>query len=84
MMDAIDLAVLTGDGIAPAVSGFFDASSGSLTYPTTTPATIASYADYLYAIGQSIDGRYANGADSVKMLVGAETAGHMVSTPPDR
>ena len=79
MSDAIDLAVLTGDGTAPNVSGFLDSTSGSLSIPTA-PSAESAYADYLATVGANIDGRYAHGAGDVKLLVGAATAGHMVST----
>ena len=78
MMDALDKAVLTGDGTGANVSGFLDSSSGSLTIPTA-PSSEAAYADYLSAIGDQLDGRYASGPKDVKLLVGAKTAGHMLS-----
>lgn len=79
LASAIDKAILTGDGTAPNVSGFFDSSSGSLTVPSN-PSAVASYENYLASIGDQIDGQYANGAGAVRVLIGAQTAGHMVRT----
>lgn len=80
--DHMDAEVLTGDGTTASgvthPSGFLDASGGSLTIPGN-PSAVATYGDYLKAVGDQLDGKYASTTGDVRLLVGGKTAGHMVS-----
>ena len=79
--DHMDYEILNGDSSTSSgvthPSGFLH-NGGSLTVPAS-PSTETSYAGYLATIGAQLDGRYASGTGDVRLLVGAGTAGHMVS-----
>ena len=71
MSEAMDLAIVSGNGTAPNVSGFLKA----LTAPDD-PTAVAKFEDYASARAGEVDGRYAQSEDDVKVLVGAETYRH--------
>ena len=75
LSEQMDKATLTGDGTAPNVQGFLAA----LTDPTA-PSAVAGIADYVRAVTASVDGRYADQASMVKLLVGSDTYGHAAQT----
>ena len=69
--EQMDKATLTGDGTAPNVQGFLAA----LTNPSD-PTAVADIGAYVTAVTDSVDGRYADTAGMVKLLVGSDTYGH--------
>ena len=71
----MDKATLTGDGTAPNVQGFLAA----LTNPSD-PTAVADIGAYVKAVTDSVDGRYADTAGMVKLLVGSDTYGHAAQT----
>ncbi len=79
--EKIDDQILNGNGTAPNVNGFVHA----LTAPTA-PTAIATFADFVGAASQAVDGRYARNLTGVKTLVGAATyalAGTLMNTSGD-
>ena len=68
MSDALDLAVLTGDGVAPNPSGFFT----KLSDPTAT-SNAAMVGDFVAAVAGQVDGKHAMDAGEIRLLVGADT-----------
>ncbi len=77
MMESRDKAIITANGVTPAVSGFVDITSDAavLTAPDD-PAAVAAFADYASARAKLVDGRYAMSADSVRVVCGADTYAH--------
>lgn len=73
--EALDAAILTGDGQAPNPAGFFDSDSG-----LTIPAAASDEADaaaYLAAVMAEVDGKHAAEPSEVRQLVGPATLQHM-------
>ena len=73
--EQLDKQVLTGDGVAPNVSGFLDITAGELTVPgdATDEATVK---DYIDAITGVVDGKNAVSESEVKLLIGSPTLTH--------
>ena len=74
----MDKEILGGDGTDQHVSGFFDASNGPLTAPDD-PTAEAGRSEYIAAIADSVDGRYALENGDIKLLIGPATNAHMSS-----
>ena len=74
----MDKEILAGDGTDQHLSGFFDTSSGPLTAPSN-PSAEAGRSDYIAAVADSVDGRYALENSDVKLLIGPATNAHMSS-----
>ena len=73
--EALDAAVLVGDGVSPNVSGFLGAGLASPADPTVT----AAFAQYVDEIAGMVDGRYAQDVSGVRMLVGPSTYANIAS-----
>ena len=73
--EARDGAIFNGDGVAPNVSGFLDATDGKLTIPDN-PSAVATFADYASAKARLTDGRYSMSAADVALVVGVDTYVH--------
>ena len=71
LSEQMDNATLNGDGTAPNVAGFLSA----LTNPSD-PGAVADIGAYVKAVTDSVDGRYADTAGMVRLLMGAATYGH--------
>ena len=73
--EQLDKQVLTGDGVAPNVSGLLDITAGELTVPgdATDEATVK---DYIDAITGVVDGKNAVSESEVKLLIGSPTLTH--------
>ena len=73
--EQLDKQVLAGDGVAPNISGFFDADAGELTVPAnvTDEATVKNYID---AITGVVDGKNAVSESEVRLLIGSPTLTH--------
>ena len=65
-----------GSALDQKVIDQFSATSGGLSNPTN-PTAEASYATYLSELYSQVDGRYADSAASVRMLVNGNTYQHM-------
>lgn len=78
MSDALDDAVLTGDGTAPNLAGFFDADSGLAAPAGAQLATAVNTFDtYAQQLSAGIDGLNAYALSDLKVLVGVDTIRHM-------
>ena len=75
LAESQDKAIILGNGTAPNVQGFLAA----LTDPSN-PTAIADIGAYVKAVTASVDGRYADQASMVKLLVGSDTYGHAAQT----
>ena len=67
--DVRDDQIMTGDGTAPNVGGFL---GGGLTAPTAPTATNISFGDWITAVADSVDGKYASQLSDVRLVLGAE------------
>ena len=72
LADGIEAAILTGNGTAPNVTGFFSA----LTAPDS-PTGNETYARYVRGMAEYIDGKHASTIAEVRALVGPETGKDM-------
>lgn len=66
MSDEMDKQVLTGNGTAPNVAGFFATSTG-LDIENST--ALAKYAEFRKLYVDNVDGRYANAASEIRAVV---------------
>ena len=73
--DAMDAAILTGDGTAPNPSGFLDTSSGPLTIPADA-GTLADFAAVIAAVASGVDGKFAHNLMQVRGLVNPAAYAH--------
>ena len=77
--EQMDSIVLNGDGASPNPSGFF----ATLTAPAA-PGAQTGFDEFITAISNGVDGRYAGNLSGVRLLVGAESyrlaAGERTST----
>lgn len=75
--EARDGAIFNGDGQAPNVSGLLDVTGdeAKLTAPDD-PSAVATFADYASARAKLTDGRYANSAADVALVIGVDTNAH--------
>ena len=71
MTEAMDKAIIAGDGTDPNVSGLLAALTDA-----TTPTDTADFAAYASARAGLVDGRYAQSEDDVRVVVGAATYKH--------
>ena len=76
LAEQMDKNSILGTGVAPEVEGFLTA----LTDPATAPSTEADIGDYVAAITGSVDGKYANMASQVKLLMGPQSYSHAAQT----
>ena len=77
--ESIDKGVLSGDGVAPNPSGFFDPSSGSLTIPAADPSSVVDFATGIAAVAGAVEGRYASNLSQVRTLVNGDAYGELAA-----
>ena len=71
MSDKLDSQIIAGDGTAPNLSGFLDATSGPLgAAPTASGSSAYTWAQYVALLTGRVDGLYANALSEVRCLVG--------------
>ena len=70
MEEAMDEAIIAGDGTDPNVEGFLAALEDA------TASTVSTFTDYASARAKQVDGRYAHTEDDVKVVVGPQTYSH--------
>ena len=69
--DQLDSQIIAGDGVAPNLSGFLDATSGPLgTAPTADGSSAYTWVKYVSLLTARVDGLYANALSEIKCLVG--------------
>ena len=76
--EQIDKGVLSGDGVAPNPSGFFDASAGKLTIPGD-PDDALTFMSTVSAAATAVDGRYAVNLMQVRILLNGDAYGAAAS-----
>ena len=74
--EALDKVIIAGQAANPTIPGFLGTG---LAAPNPLPAVVADFAAYVSSTAGQIDGRYANSAGDVRLLVGPNTISHMHS-----
>ena len=69
LSDELDDQIINGDGIAPNLSGIFQA----LADPAAAPSAIAGFDDFVAAFSGGIDGLWASTVKEVSIVAGVET-----------
>ena len=79
MSDAMDVQVLTGDGAGANVPGFLGGHADGLVVPADISGGAGNntdYAGYRLLVTERVDGKYANAAGDVRLLVSPTTYQH--------
>lgn len=69
MQDQMDEQILKGNGTSPNLSGLFNRTSANQISQDSDPTGATDWADYVAFLTDAVDGKFATGLSSVKLLV---------------